>query len=262
MVCAIENAGFEIRDQIQWLYGSGFPKSHDVSKGIDRAAGAKREIVGRRKHPTLVDSTKIEEQANAAHGGNTWEREWDISAPATDAASQWEGWGTALKPASEPIVLARKPLEGTVAQNVLKWGVGALNTDGCRIEAEDKTPAQTEIWWYEIGPAGHSGVRDRSSDHLGRWPANVIHDGSEEVIAGFPETISHGGGRLLTVEHSEMVRLFQMTQQWSVLLVILALPPASFLRRQGRQRRPHRLQAPDRQAHRPHALPCKARHAA
>jgi site-specific DNA-methyltransferase (adenine-specific) len=133
MVCAIEDAGFEIRDQIGFAFGSGFPKSHSV--------------------------------------GN--------------------GWGSALKPAWEPIVLARKPLTGTIASNVLRWGTGALNIDGCRVEGE------FESGWSKSGSKASENIamsganydRDPKPDDVrGRWPANLIHDGSEEVLAGFPET--------------------------------------------------------------------------
>src|SRR5690606_36781505 len=111
MACAVEDAGFEVRDCLMWLYGSGFPKSLDVSKAIDKKLGAEREVVGPNPYS---------------------------SPPATPEAKQWEGWGTALKPAFEPIILARKPLsEATVAENVLKWGTGALNIDGCRIPTNE-----------------------------------------------------------------------------------------------------------------------------
>jgi hypothetical protein len=132
MVCAIEDAGFEIRDQLAWVYGSGFPKSHDVSKGIDRAAGAEREIVGSYRVSCGTGEAKFGRKVvGDAKGGGT---SVNITASATDAARQWQGWGTALKPAWEPICLARKPLsESTVAANVLRWGTGALNIDGCRI---------------------------------------------------------------------------------------------------------------------------------
>ena len=120
MACAIEDAGFEIRDQLAWAYGQGFPKSHDVSKGIDKAAGAEREVVG-------INATAIRnKQRDTTWTGDVWgDNGATITAPATDAARQWEGWGTALKPAWEPICLARKPLsEKTVAANVLRWGNG------------------------------------------------------------------------------------------------------------------------------------------
>ncbi len=144
MVCAIEDAGFEIRDSLQWIFGSGFPKSLDVSKAIDKAAGAERKVVGRKADPRYLSS------ANAAsgspmgnisprvNGGVNYERAGFVTAPATDAAREWSGWGTALKPAYENITCARKPLsEKTVAANVLRWGTGALNIDASRIHAED-----------------------------------------------------------------------------------------------------------------------------
>jgi hypothetical protein len=128
LACAIEDAGFQIRDQIMWVYGSGFPKSLNISKAIDKAAGAEREVVGKDKAGTglgLMDKS-------STIGG-----EFDITAPATAEAKQWEGWGTALKPAHEPIVMARKPLEGTVAQTVLTHGTGGINIDGCRVGRAD-----------------------------------------------------------------------------------------------------------------------------
>ena len=180
MAVRIEDAGFEIRDMIAWVYASGFPKSLDVSKAIDKAAGAEREVVAK----GVSGRTAI-----WADGGMG---DFDITAPATDAALQWQGWGTALKPALEPITMARKPLgKGmTVASNVLAHGTGALNIDGCRVETDD-------TYAYPNGAGGSSftvgggidGSRtDTPSMHpLGRWPANLIHDGSDEVLAGFPQ---------------------------------------------------------------------------
>jgi DNA modification methylase len=149
LICAIEDAGFEVRDCLMWIYGSGFPKSLDISKALDQAAGVERNVIGRRKHPTLRDTHKLEKQANAAHGDNAWAREWDVTAPATDSARTWAGYGTALKPAWEPIVLAMKPLDGTFAQNAQQHGVAGLNIDASRIG---------------------------SGDAKGRWPANVLLD--------------------------------------------------------------------------------------
>lgn len=175
MVCAIEDAGFEIRDQLAWVYGSGFPKSHDVSKGIDRAAGAVRASANGFGGSSGIYSP-MSEMCN-------------VTDPATDEAAQWQGWGTALKPAWEPIVLARKPLVGTVAANVLQHGTGAINIDGCRIEgAGNKTferdAGERSREQYRMGTTIGSAI---PSD-LGRWPANIVHDGSEEVLAGFPDS--------------------------------------------------------------------------
>lgn len=129
MAVNIEDAGFDIRDLIAWVYGSGFPKSLDVSKAIDKTAGAEREV--------LFTETRYNEASGIVSAGRD-ERtliERKITAPATEAARQWEGWGTAFKPALEPVTVARKPLVGTVAENVLRYGTGAINVDGCRISA-------------------------------------------------------------------------------------------------------------------------------
>lgn len=140
MALGLRLAGFEIRDLVAWVYGSGFPKSLDVSKAIDKAAGAEREVVGQqvRKNDRDANSLKMGRVSDV----------FDITAPATEAARQWQGWGTALKPALEPITLARKPLEGTVAENVLKWHTGAVNVDGCRIAAlTGQRPSSTLATW-------------------------------------------------------------------------------------------------------------------
>ena len=182
MAVAIEDAGFEIRDQIMWVYGSGFPKSHNVSKGIDKAAGAEREVVGKMTNP----ASSIYSQSE-----NEMSRDVDITAPATPAAKQWDGWGTALKPAHEPMVLARKPLIGTVANNVLTHGTGGLNIDGSRVGAGGGTKLSVENNDKDLFAPG-TGKLTRGYgevvDGLGRWPANFIHDGSDEVVAGFPQT--------------------------------------------------------------------------
>ena len=133
MTCAIEDAGFEIRDCIQWLYGSGFPKSHDISKAIDKTLGAEREVVGRKKAPGMA-KTSVEQ---GAQGRSVYEFNEYSKEAITPEAKQWDGWGTALKPAYEPIIMARKPLDSTVAANVLKWGTGGINIDECRIEIID-----------------------------------------------------------------------------------------------------------------------------
>lgn len=188
MVVNIEDAGFEIRDQIMWLYGSGFPKSLDVSKAIDKAAGAEREVVGVREDFAARQNKERKGVAwtGAEDGGfSNPETVGQITAPATPEAKQWQGWGTALKPANEPIVLARKPLEKglTVAENVLKWGTGALNIDGTRIATEDnlnggaysKTDRENPFFKKLDANAGEF-VQPQ-----GRWPANVLFD--EEAAA-------------------------------------------------------------------------------
>ena len=249
MAVRIEDAGFEIRDMIAWVYGSGFPKSLDVSKALDkinaeagrlhkftewmRSTGvtAKRinaatgtfmashyltagsqpaiptpdlwaiirpmcgdvpawvdELVARiaAEREVVGQVTKARSTSGASAlptiGGETVYQSWSITAPATDAARQWQGWGTALKPALEPITVARKPLIGTVAENVLAHGTGALNVDGCRVGMETRynAPATAAAGTFNCSPG--SGESYTGKEVQGRWPANLIHDGSDEVV--------------------------------------------------------------------------------
>ena len=185
MVTAIEDAGFEIRDSVMWVFASGFPKSLDVSKAIDKAAGAERIA---KANPRALQQTA---SINTTDYGDYNAVTHIYPDAATEAAKQWQGFGTALKPAYEPICVARKPLAkgNTVAANVLQWGTGGINIDGCRVDATDKTPAPVgQFAGSSIGPNGHSGMRNGSADALGRWPANLILDGSPEVLAGLPVT--------------------------------------------------------------------------
>ncbi len=183
---AIEDAGFEVRDSIAWMYGSGFPKSLDVSKAIDKAAGYEGDVIG-------IETVDVGMQGGSMHAGRGTklaEREIKKLSP---EAEQWEGWGTALKPAFEPVIVARKPLGGrTVAANVLEHGTGALNIDGSRIGAGENEnfqrpvnfTGQNEGWtrpWQatEEGQATNAESRKKAAEKaskLGRWPANVILD--------------------------------------------------------------------------------------
>ena len=199
-MCAIEDAGWDVRDTLMWLHGQGFPKSLDISKAIDKAAGAEREAVA--KNPNFRNG-RI--SATSYVRGNASVESPDITAPATDAAKLWHGWGTALKPAFEPICLAMKPLDGTFAENALTHGVAGLAIDRCRIGGEKPLRKNTD------GKEGLFGMGSRlatGTTTQGRWPANVLHDGSADVLAGFPEvkaatsrtdTVSkgmfHGGNR-------------------------------------------------------------------
>lgn len=167
MASAIEDAGFEIRDQLAWCYGSGFPKSHDVSKALDKAQGHWRGRAG---------AVKIAEQPAK---GTEYERT-DKGDPITAAAAAAAGWGTALKPAWEPIALGRKPLSGTVADNWLQFGTGPINIDACRVGDEPRTNQPMGAPQNSYG--GHSGTAT-----AGRWPANLVHDGSEEVSVAFAD---------------------------------------------------------------------------
>ena len=276
MAVAIEDAGFQIRDQIMWVYGSGFPKSLNISKAIDKM-DAKDEQQARRyrftawvrstgvtakqidqatqtmmgshytTHPTQpsvmtrehleacrhllgdiprwveiecdirsvesknfasreVMGTKKLPDAKIVRLGFVGDRfnenasvvkDVDITAPATAEAEVWDGWGTALKPAHEPIVLARKPLDGTVANNVLVHGVGGLNIDGCRVATDDKLQTLNGSFSF----AGSGGANEKGKTifyrdaELGRFPANFIHDGSDEVLELFPDTKSGSGNK-------------------------------------------------------------------
>ncbi|KQQ81954.1 DNA methyltransferase [Aureimonas sp. Leaf324] len=188
MAVAIEDAGFEIRDQLAWTYGSGFPKSHDVSKAIDKAAGVEREVLG-----TIVRAAAGRNDEAQSMGRNyRMGSEQSVTQPATDTARQWQGWGSALKPAWEPICLARKPLDGTIAENVLAHGVGALNIDGCRVAGAK--PDTTRGAGGQNGAYSPLGEQGRIlDDGRGRFPANLIHDGSPEVLAAFPSAPGQSG---------------------------------------------------------------------
>jgi hypothetical protein len=186
MAVRIEDAGFEIRDMIAWVYGSGFPKSLDVSKAIDKAAGAEREVVGSKT--VSRDFTAGEGEDIAFRSGRPGQTEVPVTAAATPEAQRWEGWGTALKPALEPITVARKPLIGTVAANVLEHGTGALNIDGCRVGGGPRPLIERHDQYRPEKFNLPSGSRNAGETTEGRWPANLIHDGSDEVLAGFPES--------------------------------------------------------------------------
>jgi 16S rRNA G966 N2-methylase RsmD len=212
MAVRIEDAGFDIRDMIAWVYGSGFPKSMDVSKAIDKAAGVARVPTGRVKpghegFANLGTLSSVQSLKGTLGGEGGFARPWmddpekveayhQETAPGSPEAAQWQGWGTALKPSMETITVARKPLVGTVAENVLTHGTGALNIDGCRVELE------ADCRLLKGGTYGENRGSDKGTSMFGtntkglgyqvpsansRWPANLIHDGSDEVLAAFPD---------------------------------------------------------------------------
>jgi site-specific DNA-methyltransferase (adenine-specific) len=179
---AIEDAGFELRDSIAWLYGSGFPKSLDVSKAIDshkKFGGSSTRL--KRKALMGDDYTP-----SKVVGKNRAGYERSMNAPSTVApirtdkitpeAQQWQGWGTALKPAFEPVIVARKPIEGTVANNVLKWGTGGLNIDGSRIGTETISTHNAPKGSFAGGEPDRGSDTSSYKEHTGRWPANIILD--------------------------------------------------------------------------------------
>lgn len=186
MAVNVEDAGFILKDTIMWIYGSGFPKSTDISKQLDKIAGKEREVIGYKKDISHVDrgDTNInDQQRDYTDSTFTVKNRSVLTAPATNEAKLWNGWGTALKPAYEPILVAMKPNDGTYAQNALKHGVAGLNIDGGRIESVDFEPKERKNAsklmedrpWQErqklegvsIGVEGHT---------KGRFPANIIFD--------------------------------------------------------------------------------------
>lgn len=188
VACAIEDAGFEIRDRLLWLYGSGFPKSHKIAKAIDKVAGVDGERV-----PTGGPVRRMRPGADQVQS-ETWDkledRDYEPHAyePATADARHWDGWGTALKPAVEIGVLAQKPFKGSVAANVLRHGVGGLNIDACRVATDETIACTRNVALGSssggiYGAAGKPGAYQRPDG--GRWPANVAHDGSNEVLEAF-----------------------------------------------------------------------------
>lgn len=178
MTISLRLAGFEIRDCIAYLYFSGFPKSLDVSKAFDKRAGVEREVIGKGN----AGLAKGESRRNGSHIVG-YKETYDITAPATDLAKKWNGWGTALKPAHEPIIMARKPLVGTVAENVERWGTGAINIDACRIPVDSAekdyfkvNPEPTEAEDRKVyGFATYDKLHKRGGgNEKGRFPANCV----------------------------------------------------------------------------------------
>ena len=169
MGLSIRLAGFEIRDTLGWIYGSGFPKSMDISKAIDKAAGAERKVVGKNRWTNSANHfVPGEDHTARVHT--------DVTAPATAEAQRWDGWGTALKPAIEPIILARKPLDGTVASNVLAHGVGGLNIDACRVSTDEDTSRTPSVVGDTSAPMGRGIAMGGRGHSAGRFPANVLLD--------------------------------------------------------------------------------------
>jgi len=235
MTLALRLAGFDIRDSIAWLYGSGFPKSLDVSKAIDKAAGAEREVVGKRKQPMGTNAT-FRRAAQVAHGyrpdgpefGQAALDHIDITAPATPDAEKWQGWGTALKPAFEPIVVARKPLTGTVAANVLAHGTGALNIDASRIGTTDslgggankgmtsstRHEGFARPWMDDDETREAAAARSRENtaraESMGRWPTNVLLDDTQAAELDRQSGVLHSQDPATRASKSKRVGVTEM----------------------------------------------------
>jgi len=231
LACAIEDAGFEIRDQMQWLYGTGFPKSLNVSKAIDKAArgcpqGSSDPLSP--NHGKFKGGCSKENEKGRGFGagpGQFMQEAGNVvpNEPVSGEAAKWDGWGTALKPANEPICLARNPLsEKTVVKNVLRWGTGALNIDACRVETngehwerENNVTSRIETGQPSTKSTLGNGVGAYvNSNPKGRYPANVIHDGSEEVQDEFDKAgVRTSGGGIKTPVGS---RPYGSPRTWSV----------------------------------------------
>lgn len=190
MIAGLEDAGFLIRDCLCWIYATGFPKSYDISKGFDKKAGAKGQIVGFKRGVKNVDGRPDRPNPSGVGGRAVGARQITVNVPvfepSTDLAKQWQGWGTALKPAWEPIALVQKPLEGTYCENVERWGVGGLNIDGCRVgisrPASGQDPSKFKVWKEQDGvKRGDSNIPDIDTNK-GRFPANVQVDSEPEGL--------------------------------------------------------------------------------
>jgi site-specific DNA-methyltransferase (adenine-specific) len=178
---AIEDAGFEIRDVIMWVYGSGFPKSLNIGLAVDKINGVESKVVSNGRSGKSSHAFQSEETTTAG--------EYEIK----EAQNEWQGWGTALKPAYEPIIVARKPLKGTVAQNVLAYGVGGINIDECRVGGEERTYDLTMTSGNFETTNGGKNIKSGEVTVNGRFPANFIHNGSDEVVSLFPNSDGAGG---------------------------------------------------------------------
>ena len=202
MACNIEDAGFEIRDMIAWVYGQGFPKSLNIGIAVDKLQGNEREVVGISAGVGGENLNKLARE-NGNDDGNAKScgaygkgaKQTPIEINITRGTSKWEGWGTALKPALEPITVARKPLsENTVAKNVLKWGCGGINIDVSRVKTNNFIGRDSTEYEKQSEGWGLNSI-NKQSNSLGRFPANFIHDGSDEVVSLFPNTKSGGGNK-------------------------------------------------------------------
>uniref|UniRef100_A0A6M3INS7 Putative methyltransferase n=1 Tax=viral metagenome TaxID=1070528 RepID=A0A6M3INS7_9ZZZZ len=194
---ALEDAGFEIRDICLHIFGTGFPKSHNVGKAIDQLRGNDREKYGISKDKKYSSSgVTTGATLGGISGGYNYKSKFEL----TKGTSEWEGWGTALKPAAEHWILIRKPIsEKTIAANVLKWGVGGINIDGCRVAHDEPIrPMKAQARGDKVYGQGGRHESTTELKPVGRWPANITHDGSEEVLELFPQTTSgewHGQPR-------------------------------------------------------------------
>lgn len=195
IACAIEDAGFEIRDTIMYLYAVGFPKSLNIGLAVDKLNGVESKVIGERGTHDFSKNKGSMMSFTTSITGKQEQTKIDIK----QAQNEWQGWGTALKPAYEPIIVARKPMKTSVAENVLKYHVGGINIDECRIDFVSEEDKGDPYRFQTNNGSGKHGIFNASKDVTsvvgakGRFPANIIHDGSDEVVSGFPESSSNGG---------------------------------------------------------------------
>jgi site-specific DNA-methyltransferase (adenine-specific) len=214
IVLGVRLAGFEVREQICWVHGQGMPKGLNISKGIDDTLGLERPIIGERQiaysdsaawgvpyaNSSGENKSATSYNMHAERDGGNYGGKRVVRGPASELAAQWEGWNTAMKPSIEPVIMARKPLDGTVVDNTLRHGVGGINIGACRVpvtgEHKERTGESSERRYTERGATNFAmkpGPLGGSPD--GRYPSNLIHDGSEEVLAGFPGNNGDAAGR-------------------------------------------------------------------
>lgn len=203
IACAIEDAGFEIRDCIMWLYGSGFPKSMNISKFIDKKLGVDSKVVATEIRSNVPSNTLVSRGVSKII-------ERKIIEPTSSEGQKWAGWGTCLKPAYEPIIVARKPFKGSLVDNVLEYGVGGLNIDECRVGDEQILAHNVPKGTFAGGEPGRGSDMNSYKTHVGRFPANVVHDGSDEACDGMPTTSSGSSYRKGSVRKKAPDNLYKL----------------------------------------------------
>tara|TARA_R110000822_G_scaffold131467_1_gene268462 strand:+ start:99 stop:1388 length:1290 start_codon:yes stop_codon:yes gene_type:complete len=195
MAVRIEDAGFEIRDMIAWVYGSGFPKSLNIGKAIDKIQGNERIVIDKKP----IGYSGLKRNANLTDDNWKGIKEEDTGLEVTKGNTKYEGWGTALKPAFEPITVARKPIQGKVADNVLKHGTGGINIDACRIVIDKNDINLRENATHSKSTffkSSYHEITNKLNKEIGRFPANFIHDGSEEILQIFPQSKFNSSGAI------------------------------------------------------------------
>ena len=217
MVVNIEDAGFEIRDQVMWLYGSGFPKSHNIGKAVDKLEGNEREVVGEKEQTGAKFKSWSDDPEQTRWHNQGFNKLDGKTFGITKGQSKYEGWGTALKPANEPICVARKPLsEKTIAENVIKWGTGGINIDGCRVGSEVRTTPvgsddnRNDETLFGLNKTTH---HERVETTEGRFPANIILDEIAAELLDEQSGVSKSNTKQKTIEGKEAGQMYHKHEQ-------------------------------------------------